>query len=387
MTKKPTDEKLKQRVRELEDEVARLRQAEDALRKSEKEYRNLFDSLPDPVAIAQGDLSIKLNPAFTRLFGYSLQDIENSGAFGLVKNDEDKEIARNRIEMRLSGKKVTPEFHSVDLVSKEGKTIPCEIRGVRIQYNGQPASLVSFRDITERKNKEDLIHSLIHKLIKSQESERQLISCELHDSVAQDLSFLKITADMLLKYKSLTPGVRKQISEASDILQKTIMSVRDLSYDLRPPGLEKFGLVQTLYMYCKDFSEKTGIRADFHSAGIESLKLRYESMINLYRVVQEGLNNIRKHSQAKNALIRLVSSYPHIILRIEDDGKGFNLTESLAKASDEKRMGIQSMQERANLLQGRMRVESIPGKGTKIIIRISHKVNSTSTSFNNLLPP
>jgi PAS domain-containing protein len=118
MTNKPTYEELKQRVRELEDEVASLRQAEDALRKSEKEYRNLFDSLPDPVAIVQDNLSVKLNPSFTRLFGYSLQDIENGiGALGLVKNDKDKEIARRRIETRLSGKMVTPEFPAVDLVS------------------------------------------------------------------------------------------------------------------------------------------------------------------------------------------------------------------------------------------------------------------------------
>ncbi|SPD72735.1 hypothetical protein PITCH_A1510024 [uncultured Desulfobacterium sp.] len=352
-------------------DISDRKRAEDTLRKSEEAYRNLFDSLPDPVAIVQDDLSIKINPAFTRLFGYSLQDIEKGGgALGLIKSEEDKKVARERIGMRINGKKVIPEYHSVELVSKKGQTIPCEVRGVRIQYDGRPASLVSFLDITERKVKEDLIRSLIHKIIKTQERERQLISCELHDSVAQDLSFLKITTDMILKYKSLTPGVRKQIFQVSDILEKTIMTIRDLSYGLRPPGLEKFGLVQTLYNYCKDFSEKTGIRVDFHSAGIENLTISYESMIHLYRVVQEGLNNIRKHSSAKNATIRLVASYPQLIIRIEDDGKGFNLAQSLVRASNEKRMGIQSMQERASLLQGSMRIESVPGKGSKIIIRI-----------------
>ena len=96
-----------------------------------------------------------------------------------------------------------------------------------------------------------------------------MISYELHDSVAQDLSSSRITCEMLLKYKSLTPGARKQISEISGTLHKTLISVRDLSYDLRPPGLEKLGLPHVMYQFCEDFSEKTGVRVDFRSAGID----------------------------------------------------------------------------------------------------------------------
>jgi len=226
------------------------------------------------------------------------------------------------------------------------------------------------RDINDQKRSEGLIRNLTHQLINSQESERHKISLELHDSVAQDLSTARISCEMLLKYKSLTPGGRKKISEISDSLHKTLMTVRDLSYDLRPPGLEEIGLIQTLKQYCRDFSKNNGLRIDFSSAGMENLTLNFDLKINLYRMVQESLNNIKKHAEARNATIKLIASFPYIILRIADDGKGFSVKERLAAGPKEKRMGLMSMEERVSLLQGTIQIESIPNKGTKIFIRI-----------------
>ncbi len=116
----------------------------------------------------------------------------------------------------------------------------------------------------------------------------------------------------------------------------------------------------------------TGIRIDFQSAGIDEFDLNYETKINLYRLVQEGLNNVRKHADASKVAVKLVSSFPNIILRIEDDGKGFDFKKRLVKASSEKRLGLRSMQERTNLLQGSMNFKSIPGEGTKVVIEIPY---------------
>jgi signal transduction histidine kinase len=91
--------------------------------------------------------------------------------------------------------------------------------------------------------------------------------------------------------------------------------------------------------------------------------------MNLYRLIQEGLNNIRKHAAASRATVRLVGAYPNIILRIEDDGKGFNVEERARTADSEKRMGLRSMAERVSLMQGEMTIEAQPLKGTRIIIK------------------
>jgi signal transduction histidine kinase len=151
--------------------------------------------------------------------------------------------------------------------------------------------------------------------------------------------------------------------------------VRDLSYELRPFGLNKMGLSQTMYQFCKDFSEKTGFQVDFQSAGIDSLNLDYDTMSNLYRLLQEGMNNVKKHADASNVQVRLVSSYPNVILRIHDDGKGFDLKERLGDTASKERMGLNIMTNRVDLLQGRIDIKSSPGKGTKIVIEVPIKDN------------
>jgi len=153
-------------------------------------------------------------------------------------------------------------------------------------------------------------------------------------------------------------------------LQESISSVRDLSYDLRPPGMEQLGIGRTVYQYCEDFAESNNISVDYYSAGIKDLKLEFDTAINLYRLIQEALNNIRMHAEADHVIVRLVASSPNIILRIEDNGKGFDVERRLAKALKEKRMGLSNMEERVSLLEGTMNIKSQPSKGTRIFIEV-----------------
>ena len=139
-----------------------------------------------------------------------------------------------------------------------------------------------------------------------------------------------------------------------------------------------------MYQFCKDFSGKTGIRIDFQSAGMDTLNLDYNTKINLYRLLQEGLNNVKKHADAKMVNIRLISSFPNVIFRINDDGKGFDLKERLAKASSEKRMGLRSMHERVGLLQGRINIDSSPGKGTNVFIEVPYGDESIGAGKNKI---
>jgi signal transduction histidine kinase len=225
--------------------------------------------------------------------------------------------------------------------------------------------------LKDRKRSETQIRTLTRKLMKTQEDERRMISRELHDRVGQDLSGIKMALETLFDpHPSGDIGIQAKVSQLAKLLDRAIFTVRDLAYELRPPGLDEMGLVQALAMFCDDFSEKTLIRTDFHSVGIEKLKLDFNTRINLYRMIQEGLNNIHKHAAATRAVVKLTAVHPNIILRIEDNGKGFDVEKRAREIDSEKRMGLRSLRERADLLGGVMIFASKPGQGTKILIKL-----------------
>ncbi|MDY7033191.1 MAG: ATP-binding protein, partial [Thermodesulfobacteriota bacterium] len=193
--------------------------------------------------------------------------------------------------------------------------------------------------------------------------------------VAQDLSTLNIVCKSLFDNQPEVPSeIKQKVLGFSKKIEKSIMDVRDLAYNIRPATLEDIGLVQTICQFCEDFSEKNHLHIDFHSAGMKNLKLDYDTEINLYRLVQEALNNIKSHADAGEVTVRLVASFPNIILRIKDNGKGFDVNDRLVTALHEKRMGIRSMEERVSLLGGKMTIQSSPMNGTNVLIKVPYKV-------------
>lgn len=226
------------------------------------------------------------------------------------------------------------------------------------------------RDITGLKLAHEQIHLLTQELIKAQENERRRIARDLHDNVAQDLASLIIRSDTLFEnHKDIPWDVRKRNKKFSEILKNTISSIRDLVYDLRPPGLTDIGLVKTIDQYCVEFSGKTGIEVDLYTAGLERIKLDTDTKINLFRIIQEALNNASKHAEASIIKVRLLCSHPDIILRIEDNGQGFDPEVRMVSALKEKRMGLKSMEERVNLLSGTLTLHSREGSGTRILVK------------------
>jgi signal transduction histidine kinase len=221
--------------------------------------------------------------------------------------------------------------------------------------------------------------------MQAQEDERQMISRELHDTVAQDLSVAKMECDLI--YNELLADrlpEAQRMKEISGALQKTISGVRNMAYDLRPPGLEKLGLVETIYRFCEDFTQMWGVPIDFQSAGLKNLNLDYGIQINLYRLVQEGLTNIRKHAAADRVKVKLAAAFPNIILRVEDNGRGFDVQARAAAAGQEKRMGLRSIQERVTLLNGEMKLQSKSGQGTKVTIKLPYVEKKSGAQENHL---
>lgn len=237
----------------------------------------------------------------------------------------------------------------------------------------------------ERLWNEENVRGLTHELMKAHEKERLRISRELHDSVAQELSAVKISLDNLVEMlpEKTSKKMNSKIFQISENLYKVLGSIRELAYDLHPPILDSLGLTRALYQLCEEFTNRNGIKVNLLIAGIEEDKLNENAIITIYRFIQEGLNNVSKHAQAKNVNIKLVSSYPKIILRLEDDGKGFDVIEQHSQVFSEKHMGLLNMQERIALLGGNMQIESQLEKGTHILVEIPWKEVVREPKENN----
>ncbi len=358
--------------------ITERKRAEEALRMSEKRFKTLVANIPGATyrCACNPDWAMEyISEAIEDISGYPASYFINNKirTYESIIHRDDTQMVGDAVYDGVDHKR--PYTIDYRIIRNDGQVRYVYERGQGVfDHNGDVKWLDgAIFDVTDRKQAEELIHALTHKLITSQENERQKISLELHDSVAQDLSASKISCEMLLNNDlAVVSGVKEKVLQITETLRKSIISIRDLSYDLRPPGLDELGLVQALQHYCEDFAAKTGVIVDFKTAAVNKLRFNADTKINLYRIVQEGLNNVNKHADASSISIKLVSSSPDIILRIEDDGKGFDVMERITGSSDEKRMGLQSMKERVSLLQGKMDIQSSPKRGTKLVIRIPY---------------
>jgi len=244
---------------------------------------------------------------------------------------------------------------------------------------------MAFMETLNSKRTEEQVRLLSQELLKAQEIERKRLSCDLHDNLAQDLAALKIGLHILLDDQPGIPVEKRGIvSDLSRMVQRTIMVVRNMAHDLYPASLEQLGLVRTVRRYCEDFSKRTGHEVEFASVGLEAAELDFDTGIALYRLIQESLNNIQKHAAASHVTIRLAASFPHIMLRIEDNGKGFDIEKRLDAALRERRMGVWSMRQRVAHLRGELEIESRPMQGTKIQVRVPYMEKSDGRKDDHL---
>jgi signal transduction histidine kinase len=229
--------------------------------------------------------------------------------------------------------------------------------------------------ILEARRNEERLRALSRELIRAQENERQRIARELHDNAAQELSMLRMGMEGLPGLIADRAGEagREAADAARELcarLGTVIGSLRDLSYDLLPPALDQLGLAETAFRLCEDFGARHGLTVDCFADGMDAVHPGFTTSVNLYRVLQEALANARKHARASRVTVRLISSHPSIILRVQDDGQGFDPKTRLSEALAEKHMGLWSMRERVRLLGGRLSIRARPGKGTCILVEV-----------------
>jgi len=369
---------------ELEKEIRNHEKAEVALRESEKKYGTLVENSPTGIYIDVDRTISFCNEKFAEIHGYKREELIGTRSLRLV-HPEARVLTSEMMVKGLRGERVPTEYE-VRGLKKSGENIWITCRNVLIEYEGRSAILGNIVDITKRKFAEERIKSLTQQLIKAQEDERRRIAGDMHDNVAQDLSSARIACEMLFNNLPAVPSeIRRRVSRMSKLLQGSIMAVRDLAYDLlRPLVLDQHGLARAVFQYCQDFSSRNGLNIDFYSAGMDNLRLDFNTEINLYRMIQEGLNNIKKHANARHIAVRLLGSFPKVILRIEDDGKGFDVKDRLQTALNEKRMGLRSMEERVRILNGEMKIRSRPELGTRIFIEVPYKEENNGSKEEHI---
>jgi two-component system sensor histidine kinase UhpB len=207
-------------------------------------------------------------------------------------------------------------------------------------------------------------------IINAQEEERKRVARELHDETSQVLTSLLISL-AILEESITSPEARDRITETRQLAHQTLRAIRSISIDLRPSALDDLGLLPALRWYIKEYQQKFAIEVDFHATG---LKERFTSEIEtaFYRVVQEALTNVARHTNAQKVYITLKEQDNAIDATISDNGGGFDVDKLLKKPAigQERGWGLVGMLERAHLLDGNLHIESQIGKGTTIHIHI-----------------
>jgi PAS domain S-box-containing protein len=229
-----------------------------------------------------------------------------------------------------------------------------------LNEHGKPYQYLAIRnEVTELKRVQEELQQMMKRVMNIQEEERRRFSRELHDGIGQSLFFLLIQLDRLINEK-VHPDLEKIRAYVSQIIE----DIRGLAWELRPSVLDDLGAVPAIRTYIDNFSEHYGIRVHFDTNLSKRLENQVETTI--YRIIQEGLTNIGKYAEVKEAWVSILDLPDRLEVRIVDKGKGF-VRDTFAKG-----VGLFSMEERARAIGGRLRIRSEIGRGTEIILTVPH---------------
>ena len=238
------------------------------------------------------------------------------------------------------------------------------------------------QNITPLKNVEKRVRDLTAELVVAQENERKRIAYDLHDGVAQELASLKI------RFETLTQGLRKDpegfdkmVGDCASIIKRSIATVRKTAHELHWPNTFDRCIEEIISNHCDDFSQETGIDVSFFSAGMGRVSLGEHQRQHIQRIVQEALNNVRKHAESTQVQVKLTAAGNTVILRVKDNGRGFCVETAMVEGERERRMGLSGMRNRTEIMGGEMRIESVVQKGTLISCEIPVTVSEEDSLY------
>lgn len=214
------------------------------------------------------------------------------------------------------------------------------------------------------------LRALSERSTHAQEEERRRIARNLHDETSQALSSLIISLEQI---ESTLPAdaahLRPRLRKSLQLANRTLEDLRNIIYDLRPTMLDDLGLVSAIRWYARTTLEESGIHVEFELPE-QPVRLPEPIETELFRIIQEGINNIQRHAQASHVTLRLEHQPDYLCLELEDDGRGFDVPKTASTALLSKRLGLLGIQERAALLGGEIRIKSQPGTGTRLQVSL-----------------
>jgi two-component system, NarL family, sensor kinase len=230
------------------------------------------------------------------------------------------------------------------------------------------------RDITQRKRTEEGLREVSRRILDAQEAERQRVARDLHDSVNQVIASVKMRLRKVQDSAGLSPFAREMLTRSDELLVQALEENRRISHNLRPSDLDALGLVEACRNFCKQFQARTNLDVKYRAARLAH-RCPPVMELNLFRIVQEALNNVEKHAQAKTVRVRIGFLRGQIVLKIQDDGRGLEPKAPDAVRRKGKGIGLTNIRERTAILGGTCKIESAPDQGTTITVRAPCEVH------------
>ncbi len=380
------ESQIRQRTLELNDanrqltlDLVNRTKTEEALRKSEAQLRAVFENSLDAIAVCDDNLHlIDANPSALALFGVSRETLSGFSLENLVPPDQRGALLSDWQAMLRNGE----QWGERKLMRPDGSVRTAQFSA---KANFLPSQhLFSFRDITQRREAEESLSQLSQRLLQTQDEERRRIARELHDSTGQCLAAVRMNLQILKKDEDkLSAEARNSLDEAFSISSQCASDVRTLSYLLHPPLLDELGLVAALGWYTAGFSERSGVKVSLEVSP-ESLQLPLDSGTALYRIVQESLTNIHRHSHSPTASIRLTQRGSEVILEVSDKGRGLPAEKVQTPEQGVKGLGvgITGMRERVKQLGGTLKI-SPANPGTIVTVTLPWEADDASVTASN----
>jgi signal transduction histidine kinase len=277
---------------------------------------------------------------------------------------EDREAAEQATRLAMARK---APYHAEYRIFLPDQTVRCITASGRVDFDsgGKPLRLLGICvDTSEQRRAEEATREARGRLVHAQEDERRRIARDLHDDVNQQLALLLIEMELSRRGK-LESQESDHMAYVADRIRKLSSDVHRLSHNLHPAKLDQLGLVATVRSLCREMSQQSGIRIDFSDQDVPR-EIPAPVSLCVYRVLQESLQNMVRHSGAREAEVRLRCASDQLEVSIRDVGKGFEL-EARRRAGG---LGLVSMEERVRFVRGSFAIHSQPGRGTRIDFRV-----------------
>ncbi|MHB8085151.1 MAG: PAS domain-containing sensor histidine kinase, partial [Dehalococcoidia bacterium] len=346
------------------------KQIADQLYKSARDYRNLFENAHDAIWFHDIDGRIlAANKAAQDLTGYPIEEfigrrVQEFMDEGMIK------LAAEVKRKLLNGEPFTQPYEQ-QTVTKDGVRKTAMITSSVMTIDNEPVGFQHIgRDVSEERRMQNNLRYYLNQITRAQEEERKRISRELHDDTAQALFAISRQMDNFIRDNlEMSENQRKMLQEIRRSMGVTLQGIRRFSQDLRPSIIDDLGLMPAVKWLVKQKSEESGIDISLKITGREQ-RLLPEMELILFRVIQEGLNNVSKHAVASEAEVHVDFEDSRVDVSIIDNGQGFELPQTVGDLSPSGKLGLVGMQERVSLLNGSLTIKSKPGKGTEVRVSV-----------------